>query len=533
MSSYNEPLDVITLGVRACDEKPLPPARRDEWIGNPRSRKLGKAGDPVVVSRELFHLVHSYFQGRTRCGKTATGLLPLYDQCLHPFTEEWNSPDGKTHSRLSYSTLVVLDPKASPGFMHSCRRKAEAAGRPFYCISLTPEYSWYVNLLSQFRGDSVDAQRAGTGLLTALQMDLGSGYGAHYFTVQTLALLFQVCDHLSGLHKKGKAPTIKEAIRYIKQNSRANPRDSDSLASTLALLAAFPQFDPPESEQHVVDMRKVIEERGVVFVSADCMNQGPVARLVLGLMMYLTLAAATAIASEQDGDPSPLPHTLLIADEAHNLVNRSTRDITTAAAESRLTFALACQTSENLKEKQLDLYPTIRGNCSIKVFHSAYGPDVDELLSYSCETIRPLATRKLSSDVRFYGRQALAPDSESDRVERLLTPRGIQSISATTNQALVVLDTGEGFIEPIPTNTLYAETAEEHQASKSAPWPLAPRSKRQGPVSTNGGAVAKQSPLWLAAHLSELKSKIHQDRLLRIARLLQAVRSESVLETPE
>ncbi|MAT70857.1 MAG: hypothetical protein CMJ58_15185 [Planctomycetaceae bacterium] len=523
MDEFKTPCDEIVLGKRAFDEKPAPPPRLNEWVSAARTHRPHKQGEPVKIRRDLLRTSHIFCRGRTRCGKTATTVLPVYRQALRPCTVAWQTADGQQCERTDRSAIIVIDLKGEKSFLNSCKRMAEQAGRDFKFLTTDPERTWSFNPMSSFRGDIQDAPRAGTGLLTAMQLDLGGGYGAAYFTTQTLALLYEVCTHLSLIKLSGRQPTIDDAIRYVKKNARAAPKDSDQLISILTLLSFYPQLQPAVDDPFVIDFKEAIARRQVVMVSVDALNQGPMARLFAGLALHATLSAATAIAHEREGDPSPGPHTLCIIDEFHHIVGKSLRDLLTGSAGVGLTFALSCQTSETLKQRFMDLNDTVRDNCAVKIYHTAYGDDIDELQSYSRETIRPLGSRKVDADIRFFGLQALAPETETDRIERQLTVREIQEVSATPNRCFVLLDDE---IEPIPTDTFFAESYAEHLASAAAPIPKSPSTRLAQPEAAETAGSPQPRPHWLAAHLSSEKSPVHAARLERLGRLLKSLKSE-------
>ncbi|TWT37447.1 hypothetical protein KOR34_23980 [Posidoniimonas corsicana] len=522
----------LILGTRAFDEKPTPAARRDEYVEpteNERATRK-KKGTLVAVQRLLAHRTHMYVLGMSRAGKSASTVLPAIEQMLLPFDESWMLPGGEKMTRENRSALVVIDAKADKAFRNSVDRMAVDAGRLVQSLTLSPYHSWRFNPLAGFTGRADDAANLSANLLTSLNLDLGGGYGANFFTVQTLSLLFDVCNHLSSLKRAGKSPTIGEAIRYIKKHARAAPRDSDSLLSTLNLLSHLPHLQPADDDPHVIQMVDAILNRHVVIVSVDALNQGPVARLVAGLVLSATLAAATRIANEHSGDPSPLPHTFCVIDEFHHLVSRNAQNILTGAAGVGLTFCLCTQSVDTMKLRDLDLSQVVWDNCGIKCLHSCFGEqDVRNLQALSRDTIRPLGSRTAATDFRYFGRRAFDADTESDRIEPLLTRREIQETSAKTNRCFVVVSAGQ-FEEPIITDTYFAESHEQHLVSRVTPWPESPSLiGRESPIElTTPSLGGGKQPRWLAAHLAKNKAPVHAERITRFENLLSKLRDEEM-----
>lgn len=518
------------FGTRAFDAKPTPTVRKDEYVAatGHEVESSRSAGTLVAVQRLLLHKNHMYVRGRTRSGKTAGTVFPTIVQMLCPYDEHWRTPDGQERCRENRSAIVVVDAKADKALANSLESATLQAGRVFQHLTLSPDYSWRFNPFSCFTGHPDDAARISPNLLASLELDYGAGYGAQFYTVQAAALLFDVCEHLSAIKRNGKTPTIDDANRFIRKHARSAPRDSDSLLSTLKLLSHYPHLQPDEVDPHIIKMKEAILDCHVVLISVDALNQGAVARLVAGLVLSTTLSAATEIASEQIGDPSPLPHTFCVIDEFHHLVSRNASRLLTGAAGVGLTFCLCTQSTDTLKLRDLDLSKVVWENCAIKCLHSSFEEeDIRNLQALSRETVRPLGSRTVASDFRYFGRQALSAESESDRLEPLLTRREILELSKQPHRCYVIHDEGD-FEEPIPTDTFFAETYQERLASEAQPWPKSPSPLRSSRVKGSRSITSKnkQQPAWLTAHLSQEKSPLHAARIDRFQKLLAAIRAE-------
>lgn len=516
------------FGTRAFDEKRTPPCRTQEHSDfSGRQPSSGKRGEVVSCNRSLLHKSHIICVGATRSGKTAGIGQVLTKQMLEAYDEQWTTPNGTQHSEERRLFVGFTDMKAAKGLANSLEQMAKNAGVPFYHISEDPDNSWRFNPMSLFMGLKKQAARNASSFISSMQLDYGPGFGPQFYTNQATSLAVELGEHLYRVWEHGGNPTIQEGIRFIHKNGKSNPRDSESLLSTLTLLKPYAHLQPRIDEEHVFDFYGHQKQPGLLAASFDGLNNGPIARLFSALLNANVLAGRKRIVDEHIGDCSPVPRTYWLFDEAQHLVSRNMASYLTGAAGFGLTYCLLVQSMSSFKTRDLDLRHDVWTNCQIKCIHScSEEDDFRALQALSRETIRPLGSRTVASDFRFFGRRAIEAESESDRLEPLTTRREIQELSSTPHRCYVIL--GGEFSEPIPTDTFFAESFAEHLENEAKPWPKAPSSLKYDHdcKESRGTNSSSNQPPWLEAHLSPNKSPKHAKRIERFRKLLGKLRDE-------
>ncbi len=336
-------------------------------------------------------------------------------------------------------TVIVIDPKGDKGLVKTIRAACRRAGREsdyLYFHLGHPEESIQLNLLANFsRVDEIASRIAdslpGQGSDSQVFIDMGRGalrticcgleilgrkptfQNLHYFFANRQELAEQVLNKaitdaygeeegsvsLSG--KKTATGRLEALIGFYQSRRMVTPelesiialavRDEESFSkttqSTWLLLSALAGGDlgkklsPPETlvgQEAFYDTRKIIEQRGVLYLGLDALTDSGMARAI-GSMMLADLASTAGARYDFENAPAPV---MLFVDEAAELTCEPLTQMLNKARGANFSICLASQTISDFVAKAKDRAEALRILANLNNFFAlrCNDPETQEFL---------------------------------------------------------------------------------------------------------------------------------------------------------
>lgn len=413
-----------------------------------------QSGQQVGIAR---HGGHLWVQGRTRCGKTSNTIAPLINQTTDDYLDE--------SGQLCRDAVVVLDLGGDQGLFHLTRdiTLSRGASRRFRFLSLQPDEDWdYFDPFQSIPADSRNAIRFANLLIEALNAESGLVYGGSYFTGQNLAALLNVARRL--VQPGQPPPTLRQVAAYL-DAKRKSIKDADMIRMAFNFLLEYEQLQPGTwtPSDRCIDMARVLNDGEVVYFFTPTLGEATTARQIAGLALYTLVNAAMRRAREG----RPLRRCYVFIDEWQELAGRSFGALLAQAAKFGITFVLANQSTEQLRNRDMALDQVVRDNTTVKQIYTVSNQlDVEALQLYSGE-------HEVSMHGRSFGNLTTTV-SDREIIRPRLDLNEILEVSATRGQSWVVIDDGEGFRPPVPVQGHHVTTKAVFDANSRRPLPRRP-----------------------------------------------------------
>ena len=448
--------DDLVLGVRVNDEK---------------GRGGGRAGEPVLLTRDLLKQGHVHVRGRTRSGKTSLMLSPLAMRLMEEYEHSWTDSLGRAHRETERDAMFVFDLGGDLALFNAVREKAKSLGREFSYFSLDPLRSFYFDPFQSVKADELRVIRICNLLVEAMHLDYGLVYGGSYYTQRNLAGLLRVADRAVQARRAGGTTGLRDIAEYLDAHRE---KDEDSIRMAFMFLLRYEQLMPSPGDPNVIDLARAISERHVVYFFTPTMGEASTARQLAGLGLYTTVNAAMQLASQRPESERdrPLPHCWVLCDEFQEIAGRAFSALLAQASKFGLSLILANQTTTQLESKELSIADIVRDNTLAKVYFTVTGKrDFEELQTFSGED-RDVLRSKTTTPMQLS--LAGAKEGEAEFVTSMLRKDEILDASATFGQAFAIIDDGCGHREPARIQCSHALSFEEYRKLRNTPLPEVP-----------------------------------------------------------
>lgn len=511
--------DRIVIGRRVEDEPPEPPEPWDSSreTARKRAKPRAKRGEPVTLSREQLKKGHAHVRGRTGSGKSQLVLLPIVLQLLESYTLEYRDRRGTQHRVRENDAVCIFDNGGDRAMFNAIRKAAQRLGRTFRYFSLDSQKSHGFDPFQSVPACEDRIIRLCNLLTEALNLEHGSVYGGAYFTQRNLAQLLAVAEKAVEEKVAGRNVSLGDIDRFIQQKQH-QIKDAEQVRMIFRFLTRYEQLQPQSTDSQVIDFRRAIEEREVIYFFTPTLGEAVTARQISGLGLYNAVNAAVELAEQREGDQRdrPVPHVHLIVDEFQELVGRGFASLMAQARKFGCSMVCANQSTEQLKNRDLSLADIVRDNTTTKVYFTCSGKsDTEELQSYSKQARATLTTTRAPTPAIANSGRTGGGDSFSEYVTPLLTANAIIDTTATAREFFLVDQTGSGHHEPVRTRADYVLTEDEYLRHLNTPLASVTRPKRQRSGDKPVASVARwekrhraEPDLERAALLKKLREKV-------------------------
>ncbi|MCA9166498.1 MAG: hypothetical protein KDB23_02465 [Planctomycetales bacterium] len=410
------------------------------------------AGSWVTVNRERMKKGPLYVRGRQGEGKSATVLLPLAIERMRPYTIYDRSSSGVSTivEENCRDAQLIIDPGGDLGLYNGLKYAAKKNQRPFYWLSIDPKHDTYhINIVKRMADTDI---RWATGIVTALGLDYGLGYGKLHYSLRPYDALLPVAEKL---FKTNGEATIDDVIRQLKLQSG---RDIEDICTLFEILSCYPQLYPASDPDRNMDLFDAIEKRAVIYVHAPTEDESIPARCIIGLIIECFKSAA----AERYRRGMPKVHCWVSIDEFHEVVGRSLAATIAQCRKRGISLDLLHQFSGQLISRDIDLRPIVRESSVVKVYFSFSADDIDdEILAFS-------------KDDHIWRRTVgeLGDGSVHEHVEPLAKKDVVLDVHGTHRQCLVSIDDGCGFREAYRAQTQYVFDEATYDMFASTPIPM-------------------------------------------------------------
>lgn len=439
--------DFIKIGTEAVCEV-------DEQL-NVTLTKAKYGAKAFSVSRSMLKKMHCYFRGRTRSGKTSRLIIPIAQQLIQiwrAITTTLVAPYGDNDERQD--CVVFIDMGGDISLFRTAKSESEAHGRKFRFFSLDIEHDWcWFDPFQALAASSRTALAVSEYLIAALSVEYGLAYGASYFSMANLSTLLAAAQEME---KTGKPFCLKNAVEAVEKKSK---KDGEQIRMMLNVLLQITQLQEVEGRE-CIDFARAIEDGETIYFWLPSLVGANSARQIAGLALYGVVAAAKERTEQGKADR----HTFVFCDEFQEIAGRGFSSLLAQSAKYGVTFLLANQTSDQLKNRDLDLTSIVSDNTGLKVlFTVTTQSDLDALQLFSMDEIATLKSDS-TKQADLFGAM-----SEREYVRPKLQKNVVLEVSAREGFAFGILDDGESFREPTPIWLDYGLTQEVHAEKYTIP----------------------------------------------------------------
>lgn len=298
---------------------------------------------PVLLHQNLLYR-HAHILGDTGSRKTSIGIAPVLTQLI---------------ARENCS-VVIFDMKGDRALFNAARDEAAVAGLPFkWFTNIVGKSSYVFNPLAQSHLHRLTTDQLTQGILQALELEHGEGYGRGHFTaLNDVVLGTYLRNHRHDVH------SFKELCGYVaSRNAYRNISDSDedwrhtrqlvNLVDKIAHLGpmnetAVTMKARPRVIEAQIDMPDVLRTPQVIYFylssSLDPRTVSPIAKLA----MFALLAAAEFREQVE-------PRCFIFIDEFQRVISEAMTIFFEQARSKGIHFILANQTITQLNSKGVDI----------------------------------------------------------------------------------------------------------------------------------------------------------------------------------
>lgn len=301
---------------------------------------------PVLLHRDLLH-AHAHILGDTGSRKTSIGIAPMLTQLI----------------AREDSSMLIIDLKGDMGLFQCAMAEAKAAGIPFkWFTNITERSSYVFNPFAQSHMQRLTINQKTQGLLQALSLEYGEGYGEafysamHEIVLSTYMRKYRGIGSFRDLHDYMKDKNAYRGIGDLDDWEKA--RHLTTLANKLAEVyplnlkpVDFP--DRTELFDEQIDMPSLLQKRQVIYFylasTLEPTTVSPVAKLAM-------FALLTAAARRTKSEPNRV---YVILDEFQRIISENVKIFLEQARSMKLHFILANQTAGQLESSGTDLTETV------------------------------------------------------------------------------------------------------------------------------------------------------------------------------
>lgn len=460
-----------------------------------------QTGEPIHVERGFLAATHTHIRGRTGAGKTSRAMLPLILQLMGHEPRDGGPPES----------IFIFDLGGDRGLFHCVRDAARHAGRVFRFLSLNADDDWHYfdpfQAASKRREQIIDLAEM---LIEAFSMEYGPIYGGQYFTQQDLRALLRVAEHLVKQKSAATDVTIDDIARFLEKNQKRIP-DSDQIRAMFDFLCQYPQLKPhlAPSREEVIDLKRVLENGEVVYFFLPTIGKTITVRPIAGLALY----SLQQLAMRRPEEGLPPRRAWVFIDEFQSIAGRSFENFLVQCRKFQMSLFLCHQSLDQLETKDSTLDQIVAKNTSLRMFFTAEGQDeIDELQAMS-RTARVIlhgtttqrSEQETTGNMRGFAytrshidsstRSSTASSAQSvgksvgtnerEQIMPELEVNEIQEVSATDGQYFLVVNTGNGHMQPTPVQGLHLLLPASHLRASQLPLP-----KRPNPTTTGDSLPA-------------------------------------------
>ena len=331
---------------------------------------------PVLLHQDILYR-HGHILGDTGSRKTSIGIAPLVTQLI----------DRGTNS------VVIIDLKGDRTLFNAAKDEAAAAGLPFkWFTNKVGESSFVFNPLAQTHLPRLTTDQLTQGILQALELEHGEGYGRGHFTALNDAVLgaylrryrrhigsfAELDSYVSDRNVYRTISTDEEDWRHVRQ--LVNLVEKVANLGPMNVTAAEAR-DKPRVIEEQIDMPSVLRTPQVVYFflssSLDPRTVSPIAKLA----MFALLGASEFRSGVE-------PRTFVFIDEFQRVISEAMTLFFEQARSKGLHFILANQALSQLNAKGVDITGVIDSCTGFKQsFRASDEANIKRIIENSGEAV--------------------------------------------------------------------------------------------------------------------------------------------------
>jgi type IV secretory pathway TraG/TraD family ATPase VirD4 len=277
----------------------------------------------------------------------------------------------------------------------------------------------------------------------------------------------------------------------------------------LQSLADYPQLNPSPTldPSHLLSMRKIIEEGGILIANLNTPVAPPIGRIVSSLLTYASVTAARDLYRE-----GKRKQAYLAIDEFQMVLGENTAQVLQMARQAGPALILANQDFKALRLlNSVDLTSTVLTNCSVKQFFAVHDPDlINYLIKLSGEDTKWRAGINDSTSTSSEG--GVTHTSGMSHRESIEPGLSINDLIDKVNSdplGSILLIGGK---RPVFVQSTYPTTMDEYEKRLQTPWPreslpTPPPPQPTPPPPPDPGAQQRQAAMKRAAQKLKRKKK--------------------------
>lgn len=358
-------------------------------------------------------------------------------------------------------TVVYIDLGGDQAAYWIMREAAQAAGKPFYLVSLGAYDGCSWDPIRNTPPFLHQPQVAAAGISQGLRLEHGEGYGRTFWSRLSTSDINRALDSLTSAG--AQLPSFEQLASELKRQGEKSKRQQVSEAYLAAeQLLRYSTLTEQRSQQ--LYLGQAIEESAVVYAYLPTAHFGGAARAVASLLGWCTTVEA---ADRVERGKEPCIVHLAIDEFPQVAAARSATDAILAMARKwGIQMYLVFQDMEQLKTADGDLGPIITSQCQRVIF--------------TAETEREQQQLRFESEdmLRGYGgkshRGLRTTTSEREVLEPRLTRNEILQCNGIAMQAFGVFKLGDEHRDPIRFNIMPPTSRETHSRLKRKPLPPLP-----------------------------------------------------------
>jgi hypothetical protein len=496
-----------------------------------------ETGEPIHVDRGFLASTHTHIRGRTGAGKTSRAILPLILQLM-----------GHAPSDGPPESIFIFDLGGDRGLFHCVRDAARHAGRVFRFLSLNADDDWHYfdpfQAASKRREQIIDLAEM---LIEAFSMEYGPIYGGQYFTQQNLRALLRVAEHLVKQKSSATDVTIDDIARFLEKNQKRIP-DSDQIRAMFDFLCQYPQLKPhlAPSREEVIDLKRALENGEVIYFFLPTIGKTITVRPIAGLALY----SLQQLAMRRPEEGLPSRRAWVFIDEFQSIAGRSFENFLVQCRKFQMSMFLCHQSLDQLKTKDSTLDQIVAKNTSLRMFFTAEGQDeIDELQAMSRTTrviLHGKTTQRSEQETKGNTRgyaftvsqfnaatNSSAVSSSQSRGESVgmnereqimpeLEVNEIQDVSATDGQYFLVVNTGNGHMQPTAVQGLHLLLPASHFRAANMPLPKRPNTPSAGDTPEAIESIDKETAPAVPTPATPPRDPDRQQRLTQLWQAVEA-----------
>lgn len=331
---------------------------------------------PVLLHRDLLYR-HAHILGDTGSRKTSIGIAPVLTQLI---------------ARESCS-VIVFDLKGDPALFNAARDEARAVGVPFKWFTNTVGKSSFVfNPLAQSHLHRLTTDQLTQGILQALDLEHGEGYGrGHFSALNDVVLggyLRKYRNQVRSFKELHGYVSDRDAYRKISQDDEdwRHTRQLVNLVDKIAHVGPMNETaetlkHKPEALSEQIDMASVLKTPQVIYFylssTLDPRTVSPIAKLA----MFALLGAAEFRKGVE-------PRCFVFIDEFQRVISEAMTLFFEQARSKGLHFLLANQTISQLDSKGVDITGVIESCTGFKQsFRASDEANIKRIIANSGEAV--------------------------------------------------------------------------------------------------------------------------------------------------